>query len=1084
MRQHPLFPLRPCLLSFAAACAAGSAAQVQLATASSTGAVFIENRGQWDAQAQFLARSPGVDVWVTERGAVYDFYQARIQGLGSGGRGVDPISNQQSPVFNRKGHVVRMEFVGSGGSQVVGFSEREGKHNYFLGNDSSRWATDVPLFGEARSERVYPGVEARWYFDGGRPRYDLLVAPGTDPTQIKVRFEGVGALRTDGKALRLQTSLGEIQHNGLFAYQKVGGSTRQVACSFRVQGTTATFSVGSYDRSQPLVIDPIIWSTFLGGESQDSVIDVAATPSGDLVLVGGTSSSAFPVTVGAYDTSANGSNDVFVTKMNSTATALIYSTFMGGAVSDSAGAVALDSTGAAYLTGSTSSPNFPLMSAADGGFNGASDAFVAKFSGAGGLVWSTFWGGTGFDNGFGIAVDSFGDATVVGRVEAEAVQTFQTTFGAFDTTQNGGVDGFVSKFSSNGTVLWNSYLGGSGGDVANSVALNASGWAVVVGRTTSPDFPTVFGSYDTSYEGNGDAFVTLIQPFGNALVFSTFLGGLISEGAFSVGLDGAGNPVVSGSTNSVDFPLVGPLDATLGGSQDAFVAKLSSGGGSLLFSTLLGGSGSETAFGVAVDSAGFVTVAGDTSSADFPTTSGTAQASLGGGSDAFLAKLPPAGNALLYGSYVGGVNDDFGNSLANTGLGDPVVVGGTSSANFPITAGTFDSGLVLSEGFATKFRLGAPQAVDNSYGVVAQTTLTVAAAGVLKNDLGSPTSAVLVSGPTNASSFVLNSDGSFSYTPGSSFSGWDQFTYKASNIFGSGNTTTVDLNVRNTLSSLAFDAAVFPGSQPISGDVNLTVPAKAGGQVVYFFDDQPAVKSAGYSVTVAQGATSASFSLPTEVVGTTTTCTIRVSLRQNGTDSISNTVDLSPRPSVAPNWYQANANTLLQVAGWGVLGNDSVGAGAFSVVLGTSPSYATSFTLYQDGGFDYMPNTDFLGEDVFTYSVATAAGQSRQVQVRITVRNVVSAIAFDSLTVTGGNAVTGTVNVEATAPLGGTTVYFRDTSAAIQAEGYSVVVPAGQKSVAFSVPTTSVGSPVGGRLEAGTMGGTGIWKGARVHITP
>jgi protocatechuate 3,4-dioxygenase beta subunit len=405
----------------------------------------------------------------------------------------------------------------------------------------------------------------------------------------------------------------------------------------------------------------LLYSTFLGGNSSDSGHGVAVDASGTAYVTGLTASTNFPTTAGAFDSTHNGNQDVFVTKLSPTGGApLLYSTFLGGSSLDwggvlGGGGIAVDALGGAYVTGQTLSTNFPTPGGSyDRSHNGSSDAFAAKLdttrTGPSSLVYSTFLGGGANDTGEGIAVDASGSAHVTGDT---ASADYPTTAGAFDTTQNGSRDAFVTKLNANGSnLLYSTFLGGSAFDRGFDVAVDASG-AYVTGQTLSATYPTTAGSFDTSHNGNDDAFVTKLNPIGTALLYSTFLGGTGGDFGSGVAVDASGSAYVTGSTSSTNFPTTaGAYDTTHNGNSDAFVTKLNpTGTAPLLYSTFLGGGGADTGEGIAVDASGSGYVTGQTSSTDYPTTPVAFDSTHNGNSDAFVTKLdlvanPPVPNSI------------------------------------------------------------------------------------------------------------------------------------------------------------------------------------------------------------------------------------------------------------------------------------------------------------------------------------------------------------------------------------------------------------------------------------------------------
>jgi hypothetical protein len=481
--------------------------------------------------------------------------------------------------------VLRMRLVGANAqARIMGLDEFPSKGNYFIGKDIRKWRAGVPTYRRVKYANVYPGVDLVYYGNQHQLEYDFVVHPGADPTQIDLSFEGADPPRLDANGC-LVLRLGDIEviEHRPVVYQKVEGGQRPIAGSFALKdGNRVGFELAPYDHHRSLTIDP----------------------------------------------------------------SLVYSTYLGGSYFDSGTAIAVDSTGSAYIAGSTSSSDFPTDAGAlqinyRGGFQ---DAFVTKLNRSGSAIaYSTYLGGTNFDDAEGIAVDSSGNAYITGSTESD---DFPTTAGAFQATFGSGSEHvFVTKLNSNGSALvYSTYLGGRVREEGRGIVIGSLGNAYVTGLTESDDFPVTEGAFQTKYGGNGlvagDAFVTQLNKSGSALIYSTFLGGKGGDYAGGIALDSSGDAYIIGTTGSSNFPITaGTFQTKLGGGDDAFVTKLNCGCSALVYSTYLGGSSSELGFGVAVDSSGNAYVAGETESANFPVTAQAFQTTYGGNLDAFVTKL-------------------------------------------------------------------------------------------------------------------------------------------------------------------------------------------------------------------------------------------------------------------------------------------------------------------------------------------------------------------------------------------------------------------------------------------------------------
>jgi Big-like domain-containing protein/beta-propeller repeat-containing protein len=638
---------------------------------------FIPNEGQIDETVRFYAQGQGFAFYFTRRKAVLSFTK--------GERGV----------------ALRLTPLAANPNARLEVSDRgSGKVNYLVGSERH---PNLPTYRQLTYRELWPGIDMVFRGRRGKLSYEFRLRPGAKVSDIRLSYAGAEDISVSaGGALVIDTPLSTLKDARPQSFQRIDGSRVPVDSRYALAGDSYGFAVGHHDRSRPLVIDPSIsYSTYLGGSDSDNGAGIAIDSSGAAYVTGSTVSPNFPTTPGAFDASGNGDRDAFVTKLKPAGTGLAYSTYLGGISRNSGGGnfsgdagigLAVDSAGAAYVTGITTSEDFPTTA---GAFDTTPhSAFVTKLNPAGsGLVYSTYLGGGTFlDSAQAIAVDSQGAAYVTGST---ASRDFPTTVGAFETSPQGNVDAFVTKFNPAGTGLaYSTFLGGSDSDEGTGIAVDSAGAAHVTGSTVSTDFPTTAGAFDTGANGGEDAFVTKLNPTGSGLAYSTFLGGSSNDFGLGFAIDSAGAAFVTGVTISDDFPTTaGAFDTTLDGSApDGFVTKLNQAGSGLAYSTFLGGSSNDAGFGVAVDSAGAAYVTGETLSTDFPTTASAFDASLGGGRDAFVAKLGPTGTRLAYSTYLGGSSvDDLGQSIAVDSAQMAYVTGTTDSPDFPTTAGAFDT---------------------------------------------------------------------------------------------------------------------------------------------------------------------------------------------------------------------------------------------------------------------------------------------------------------------------------------------------------------------------------------------------------
>ncbi len=671
-------------------------------------------------------------------------FVARGQGFAVG------VSAAESWVEWRDGHrrdsaVVRTRLSGASAAASVEAVERlPGATNYLVGN-AANWRTDIASFGRVRSRGVYPGIDLVFHGEQGRLEYDFVLAPGADPAEIRMVLSGHRSARIDDKGeLVIGSTAGDIRWKRPEIYQYAGGRRRPVEGKFKLgAGGLVTFALGAYDRSRELVIDPVLaYATYLGGSNNEGARGLGLDSAGNVYLAGNTTSTNLPV-VAPYQANFGGmtanvmGGDAYVAKY-SPAGALIYLTYLGGSGDDTASALAVDSAGNVYVTGCTTSSDFPTLNAYQSHFAGlggssylrTGDAFVTKLSAAGNkLVYSTFLGGSRDDAGTAIAIDSTGAAYITG---ATGSQDFPVTASAFQSRLKGiggepikqtgypswdPGDAFVAKLDPTGSQLvFSTYLGGTNDDVAWTLALDASNNVYVGGCTISRDFPTTAGALQRTYGGTeeqnefmnlGDGFVAKLTANGSALMYSTYFGGPGDDCVSALAVDRSGNVYMTGSTSSSRMQTTaGAFQPAYAGYQslpflieqlygDAFVAKLNPSGSGLIYLSYLGGSANDAGTAIAVDSGGIAYVTGFTDSTDFPQAGGPLQSRMAGHGgqgqfmfygDAFLTVVNPAGTSLAYSSYYGGNFDDNAFAIALDGKGGVYVAGGTVSTTLTTTA--------------------------------------------------------------------------------------------------------------------------------------------------------------------------------------------------------------------------------------------------------------------------------------------------------------------------------------------------------------------------------------------------------------
>ncbi len=758
---------------------------------------FEANQGQTDGQVKFLSRGAGYTLFLTGGGAVLEF-----RGQGSGARSQKEVFSRQRSAFSNQpsafsaGNEPRtaihdpkttdygqrttdpalaLRLIDSNpAAAAAGEDELPGKSNYFIGNDPKKWRTNVANFAKVRYRNVYPGIDLVYYGNQGKLEYDFIVAPGADPSAIKLdvgavedsRQSAVGSrqsavggrqLAGDGRAeprvpgpeprvaangdLIVKLNGGEVRFNKPVIYQPVGdfpaaGSSLVTRHSslvngrYRLRHHQVTFEVAKYDRTRPLVVDPALsYATFIGvvNATANPTFAIAVDSSGNSYVTGGTSSADYLATAGVlqpvyagdggtdFNQNANLAGDAFVTKLSPTGSAVLYSTYLGGTAGDQGTGIAVDSSGDAFIAGTTASINFPTTTGAFqticGDCNPAGDnqgAFITKLDPTGSsLVYSTYLSGSGGEYGGGIALDASGNAYMAGHTWSP---DFPVTSGAFQSFCSGST--YVAKLNATGSALvYSTCLGNQLSFTPNPIAVDTLGNAYVAGSAffDMGSIPTTPGAFQTTFPGGTwDGFVTKLNATGDALVYSTYLGGSTEDEILGLTIDTSGDAHVTGIAYSADFPVTsGAYDTTCRAcvyhSADGFVTELNPTGSGLIYSTYLGGSTFDQGNGLALDAAGNAYVTGLASSSDFPTTLGafqTACAPCGlGGSVAFLTEMNPQGSALVYSTFLSGTPTPPGQEgvmaegigIVVDSAGNTYLTGPTFSNTFPTTPGAFET---------------------------------------------------------------------------------------------------------------------------------------------------------------------------------------------------------------------------------------------------------------------------------------------------------------------------------------------------------------------------------------------------------
>lgn len=651
--------------------------------------LFEANAGQTDARVRFLARGQGYAMFLTDDGALLRTGR-RV------GRGVEAHVMALHLIGAAPATPIGSDPSGSRANYLLGSSAAQGQRSV-----AEYQRVSYPAIYPG-VDLVYYGRQGQLEYDfnvapGGKPQAIRFQVAGSQDVQLTA--QGDLRLVIGGQAFYLRKpvayqmiagqrrpvaarfrrqgdavsfALGAFDPNQVLTIDPVlsfstylGGTGNDQANAVAVDaagdayvvGTTLSTdfpvttgvvqgkSAGSFDVFVSEV-DPtgakLLFSSYLGGTDDDEGTGVAVDGSGNIFVTGFTLSADFPVTTGAFQTKAGGGYDAFVAKLAPGGASLLYSTYLGGSGDDQATGIVLDGSGNAFISGYTASGNFPVSAgAAQSAFGGKVDGFLAEIKPSGGgaadLAYATYLGGNGVDKATSVAMDGSGNVYVAGFT---ASPNFPATAAAFQTAWGGSYDAFVAKYSHTGTLEYATYLGGSGDDEANAVAVDAAGDVFVAGYTVSANFPVTPGAYRTTQTAASDVFVSELNRSGSALSYSTYMGGSGSDIANGVAVDANGNAYVTGATSSNDFPVTATASqAALGGNNDAFLFKLDAIGSHLLYSSYMGGTGVDQGTALAIDKAGDIYVVGATGSGNFPVTSGVLQGAAASAQDAFVVKM-------------------------------------------------------------------------------------------------------------------------------------------------------------------------------------------------------------------------------------------------------------------------------------------------------------------------------------------------------------------------------------------------------------------------------------------------------------
>ena len=689
---------------------------------------FVANVGQTDKTVKFQTSSLGGSIYFASSEVVLALMDNKVKTK------KEEDSSSSSSADESK--VVSIQYINAEKNPVVeGLDPQPGVANFMVGSDKKAWVSEAPTYGGILYRGLYPGIDLKYEGTEGNLKSTFTVAAGIDPALIQWQYKDskTVSLDVDGNLLVVlpakksgQADTTLIEHKPI-AWQEQNGQRVDVPIQFAVSqkgGIRFVFPQG-YNTSLPLTIDPVLtYSTYLGADGTDRGKAITTDSDGNAYVTGYSTCGSFPL-VNPIQTGGAGAHDVIISKISADGHTLLFSTCVGGTADEIGFGIALDAQGQITVAGETKSTDFPIVGgiATYGGNTGictveapCQDNFLLSLNAAGTAIrFSTYLGGNGREEFGGIAVDASGKLVVVGSTTSTNFPTFH----AFDSSYaTGGTctntspcwDATVTKIDPAGTgtaaILYSTYLGGTTRDRAYGVSLDSTGIAYIIGHSDSDGYPTR-NALQAARKGSYDVVITEIDPSLSddaSLLYSTYLGTSSSDSGYAIARDSSGNLYLTGRTSSSRFPLRDPLQyqshasTNCAGSScfEAFVTKLNISTNTIVYSTYLGGTANEEAYGIALDSYGRAYVTGFTESTDFPTfdalqsTKGTDGCGAAPCADAFLSVLEPNGQSFAYSTYIGGNGEDIANGLALDTAGNVYVVGQTYSTDFVTTSNAYD----------------------------------------------------------------------------------------------------------------------------------------------------------------------------------------------------------------------------------------------------------------------------------------------------------------------------------------------------------------------------------------------------------
>ena len=675
---------------------------------------FVENKGQWDDRVRYMSRGENLDTWFTEGAVYYDYYTVVDYDSNRVNEKIyeDPYEQFYSDSLVRYGHVVKMEFVQDTAQRaaknrkertVRSRVKNRGDVSFASEESGSNKYHHASTYKELLDDNVYKNTQIRYYFDDSKLRYDILVYPGGNPKDIRLKFDGVDSISVNEVGeLVLHTSLGAITQGDLNAFQEVdrGGINSDqshentardkdtVRASFTILNKSeVTFNIGKYDSRRLLIIDPIITATYLGGAAPEVCIDTDLDEYGNIYIVGSTeSTSGFPITTGAYQTVHAGSEDIFVTKLNPAGDQMLWSTYVGGANDDRAYGVEVHSTSGGVAVVGYAGLGFPQVNALQASYGGdSSDGIVFMLNSTGGnMLFSSYLGSSGKDRIYSVHESSTSSSIILCGIAFGS--DLATTPGVLQGSKSGGnYDAFVAKLNL-APLSWSyiTYLGGNANDRPYMIKPLSSGRSAIVGFVNSTNYPTTTNAHQQSFGGDKDAFLTIVSANGSSLEYSTYIGSSGDDRAHAVHINNLEEIYLTGFTTSGNFPTTATAyDNTHNGAEDAFVLKLSTQS-TFSHSTFFGDAGMQSGLDICQSISGGIMIIGQTYSLLIPTVGEALDPVDNGNMDVFIADFDQNLGNLQWSTFFGGGSDDNAQAVVVDEFGRIVIVGSTNSSDFPV----------------------------------------------------------------------------------------------------------------------------------------------------------------------------------------------------------------------------------------------------------------------------------------------------------------------------------------------------------------------------------------------------------------